>query len=257
MKLEGLDQAQLAVYALDIKSTYDAEKSRAEELASALDELRRTYYATVKGLSVAVEAKDDYTAGHLARVRQYGLAMMTRLAPDLLVDHRYEYGFLLHDIGKIGVPDAILRKNGPLNDDEWTLMRLHPEVGVRILTGIPFLKDASEIVHAHHERWNGGGYPRGVKGEEIPLGARVFAVADSFDAMTSNRPYRSAMSIEAAIRELEAGSGSQFWPPAVETFLSVPVEEIQEIINLEQGQRNIYLEPFMSTAEEMLWQSSS
>ena len=256
MKQGGLDHGQLAAYALDIKSTYDAEKSRAEELASALAELRSTYYTTVKGLSVAVEAKDEYTAGHLARVRHYGLAIMTRLAPDLLVDHRYEYGFLLHDIGKIGVPDAILRKNAPLNGDEWTLMRLHPEIGIKILKGIPFLKDASEIVYYHHERWDGRGYPQGLKGDEIPLGARVFAVADSFDAMTSNRPYRSAMPIEDALAELEASSGTQLWPTAVETFLSIPVEEIQEIVSMKHGQRDLYLEPSKTTEGEMSWLSS-
>jgi HD-GYP domain-containing protein (c-di-GMP phosphodiesterase class II) len=256
MKNGGLDQDQLVAYALDIKSTYDAEKNRAEELASALAELRRTYYATVRGLSVAVEAKDEYTAGHLARVRHYGLAMMTRLAPDLLVDHRYEYGFLLHDIGKIGVPDAILRKNGPLNGDEWTFMRLHPEIGIRILKGIPFLRDASEIVYSHHERWDGRGYPHGLKGDEIPLGAKVFSVADSFDAMTSDRPYRSAMPIEDALEELEASSGSQLWPTAVETFLSLPVEEIEEVVNLDHGQRDLYLEPSRAAEGEMLWLSS-
>jgi HD-GYP domain-containing protein (c-di-GMP phosphodiesterase class II) len=240
MRLEGgLDEGQLEAYALDVKTTYAAEKSRSEELASALGELRRTYYATVQGLSIAVEAKDEYTAGHLARVRHYGLAIMERLAPDLLVDHRYGYGFLLHDIGKLGVSDAILRKNGPLTDDEWTLMRLHPDIGVRILAGIPFLKDALEIVRSHHERWDGKGYPRGLKGEDIPLGARVFAVADSFDAMTSDRPYRSAMSIEAALEELEAGSGGQFWPPAVEAFVSIPSEEVEEIVGLKNGSRSI------------------
>jgi HD-GYP domain-containing protein (c-di-GMP phosphodiesterase class II) len=236
MRVGGsLDEGQLEAYALDLKTSYAAEKSRSEELASAFEELRRTYYATVQGLSIAVEAKDEYTAGHLARVRHYGLAIMTRLAPDLLVDHRYEYGFLLHDIGKLGVPDAILRKNGPLTDDEWTLMRLHPDIGVRILQGIPFLKDALEIVRSHHERWDGKGYPRGLRGEDIALGARVFAVADSFDAMTSDRPYRPAMSIETALEELEAGSGGQFWPPAVEAFCSIPRDEVEEIVGLSNG----------------------
>ncbi len=235
MALNGYDEKQLEAFVIDLKSTYAAEKARSEELAAALDELQRTYFATVQGLSVAVEAKDEYTAGHLVRVTRYGLAMMRIIAPELAEDPQYEYGFLLHDIGKLGVPDAILRKNGPLTEDEWTLMRLHPQIGVRILSGIPFLQDASEIVASHHERWDGKGYPKYLRGEQIPLGARIFSVADSFDAMTSNRPYRDAMPIDDALAELSNSSGSQFWPIAVQAFRLIPREELEETVALDKG----------------------
>lgn len=220
---------QLERFAFDIKATFNAEKLRATELADALGELQHTYRATVQSLAVAVEAKDSYTGGHIFRVTQYGLAMMSLIAPDQAQDTQFEYGFLLHDIGKLAVPDAILGKEGGLDDDEWVLMRSHAETGRRILEGIPFLSSATEIVHAHHERWDGKGYPRGLKGEQIPLGARVFPVADSFDAMTSTRPYRKAMPTEVALDELIKGSGTQFWPEAVQAFMSLPLTDIEAI----------------------------
>lgn len=218
---------QLEAYARDLRETYAAEKARAEQLAEALAELQRTYLATVRGFAVSVEAKDEYTGGHIVRVTRYGLMMMRRLSPQHALDLQYEYGFLLHDIGKLAVPDAVLTKNGPLTDEEWELMRRHPETGRRILAGIPFLAEAKEIVYAHHERWDGKGYPRGLAGDEIPLGARVFPVADSFDAMTSDRPYRAAMPPAEAMAELLRGSGTQFWPAAVEAFHSFPPDEIE------------------------------
>ena len=230
---QGVDRRQLEMFVSDLKRTYAEEKARAEELAIALRELQHTYYATVNSLSVAVEAKDEYTAGHLLRVTRYGLAMMRVIAPEVVaIDRQYEYGFMLHDIGKLGVPDSILRKQGPLTDDEWTIMRLHPEIGRRILAGIPFLTAASEIVFTHHERWDGKGYPRGLRGDEVPLGARVFAIADSFDAMTSDRPYRAAMPIDDAIEELHRNSGSQFWPGAIDAFVQMPREVMEETVGL-------------------------
>lgn len=222
-------QQQLEAYARDVRESYAAEKERSEQLAAAYEELKRTYLATVHGLAVAVEAKDESTAGHIVRVTKYGLMLLRMLAPDLPEDPQFEYGFLLHDIGKLGVPDAILRKRGPLTEEEWQLMRLHSETGRRIIGEIPFLAGATEIVYAHHERWDGKGYPRGLKGEEIPLGARVFPVADSFDAMTSDRPYRRAMSMDAAIDELRRGRGTQFWTEAVDAFLSIPLDQIEVV----------------------------
>ncbi len=155
--------------------------------------------------------------------------MMEVIAPGAVVDHQYEYGFLLHDIGKLSVPDAVLGKKGSLTDEEWALMRLHPETGRRILDGIPFLAGAKQIVFAHHERWDGQGYPRGLRGEEIPLGARVFPIADSFDAMTSDRPYRKAMDTESARHEITEGNGTQFWPQAVDAFLGLSIERLEEV----------------------------
>jgi HD-GYP domain-containing protein (c-di-GMP phosphodiesterase class II) len=223
----GHAQSQLEAYAVDVREVFAAEKKRSVELLRALDELRRTYLATVRGLAVAVEAKDEYTAGHLVRVTRYGLIMLEMLAPEFRDDPAFEYGFLLHDIGKLGIPDAVLTKNGPLTEAEWRLMRRHPAIGVRILEDIPFLSGARETVEFHHERWDGLGYPSGLRGEEIPLGARLFAVADAFDAMTTHRPYRNAMSIDAAIAELHINSGTQFWPDAVEALLSVPKDMLE------------------------------
>ena len=222
-------QLQLEAFALDIRRTFAAEKRRSEELAAALGELQQTYLATVHALAVAVEAKDELTAGHIVRVTRYALAVLRLLLPEEASDPEYEYGFLLHDIGKLSVPDAILGKQGPLTDDEWAVMKLHPESGRRILEGIPFLQRAQQIVYAHHERWDGKGYPLGLSGEDIPVAARLFPVADSYDAMTSDRPYRRAMPVDAAHDELQRGSGGQFWPEAVEAFHTVPMDELEAI----------------------------
>jgi HD-GYP domain-containing protein (c-di-GMP phosphodiesterase class II) len=218
---------QLDAYAVDLRSTYLAERDRSQELADALEVLTKTYESTVRGLAIAVEAKDEYTGGHLYRVSRYGMAITAIVAPEHTDDPQFEYGFLLHDVGKLVVPDAILMKTGPLDDFEWSLMRGHPEAGKTILDEIPFLTDANEIVHSHHERWDGKGYPRGLTGEEIPLGARIFPLADVFDAMTTTRPYRKALSVAEARNELQAGSGTQFWPDAVEAFSMIPVEELE------------------------------
>jgi HD-GYP domain-containing protein (c-di-GMP phosphodiesterase class II) len=231
-KMEAADlvQRQLEAYASDFRETFAAEKRRSQELADALDELERTYFATVRGLAVAVEAKDEYTAGHLIRVTRLGLALLRIIDLEESQDPQYEFAFLLHDIGKLGVPDAVLRKRGPLTDAEWEIMRRHAELGKRILDDIPFLSEAKEIVFSHHERWDGKGYPRGLSGEAIPSGARVFSVADSFDAMTSNRPYRRAMPLDDALSEIERGAGSQFWPLGVEALFEVPPAELESIV---------------------------
>ena len=223
----GHAQSQLEAYAVDVREVFAAEKKRSAELVRALDELRRTYLSTVRGLAVAVEAKDEYTAGHLVRVTRYGLIMLEMLAPEFRDDPAFEYGFLLHDIGKLGIPDAVLTKTTPLTEREWQLMRRHPAIGVRILENIPFLSGARKIVEFHHERWDGLGYPSGLPAESIPLGARLFAVADAFDAMTTDRPYRKAMTIDAAVAELHKNSGTQFWPDAVEALLSVPKDMLE------------------------------
>jgi HD-GYP domain-containing protein (c-di-GMP phosphodiesterase class II) len=227
-RMQNLEN-QLENYALDLRTTYTAERTRAEELSQALDELESTYLATVKGFAVAVEAKDAYTAGHIARVTEFGLLLLELIDAEEVTDPQYEYAFLLHDIGKLSVPDSVLGKNGPLTDEEWKVMRRHPEVGKRILQGIPFLSGALEIVFAHHERWDGNGYPRGLAEKEIPLGARVFNVVDTFDAMTSDRPYRKGVPIETALGEIEKESHTQFWPAAVEAFLTIPADALEEV----------------------------
>ncbi|MBI5830149.1 MAG: PAS domain S-box protein [Chloroflexi bacterium] len=196
----------------------ESEQQQARQLATSYDH-------TLDALAAALDARDKETEGHSRRVVAYTLALARRMnisEEDLATIRR---GALLHDIGKIGVPDAILLKPGPLTDAERAIMRCHPEWGERILQGIPFLDGAREIVCAHQERWDGAGYPRGLAGEAIPPGARIFPVADTFDAITSDRPYRAGRPYAVARAEIEAGWGTQFDPRAVEAFLQVPEEE--------------------------------
>jgi ribonuclease P protein subunit RPR2 len=209
---------QLKIFAREIGVLYSAEKIRTRELERALETAREMYVATMRSLAHVVEAKDPTTRGHLDRTAHYGIALARLVDPELAERREVSYGFFLHDIGKVGIPESILRKAGPLTELEWIVMRSHPDQGARIMEPIPFMGEAVEIVRSHHERWDGRGYPRGLRGEDIPLAARIFAIADSFDAMTSDRPYRSAMSTEAAVAEITAGSGTQFDPRCVEAF---------------------------------------
>ncbi len=178
------------------------------------------YKSTIKALAAALDAKDPYTHGHSQRVTEYALLGATSLlipANDL---EDLEYAGILHDIGKIAVADSILNKSGSLTTKEWAIMREHPLTGANILREIPFLEKASELVHHHHERYDGTGYPDGLKGEEISIGARLLAVADAFDTMTTDRSYRAAMTINSSINELYLCSGTQFCPVVVESFVS-------------------------------------
>jgi cyclic di-GMP phosphodiesterase len=221
---------QLDAFAIDFRSTYAAERARTAQLSTALGELDRTYRATVSGLALAVEAKDECTGGHLYRVSRYGMLVTALVAPEHAHDPQFEYGFLLHDIGKLMVPDEVLNKPGALSEDEWVVMKAHPGNGRSILEGISFLEGAREIVYSHHERWDGQGYPRGLREAEIPLGARIFPLCDAFDAMTSDRPYRKALPLGTALDEVCRGAGTQFWPPAVEAFMSLPREALLAIM---------------------------
>jgi hypothetical protein len=219
-KLEQADAAhsQLLRYADDLRTTFSAERRRAEQLREALDAVELAYTATVRALASAVEAKDAYTGGHLARVTTYGVEACRALGGDLAATPGLEEAFLLHDLGKIGVPDAVLNKAGPLTDEEWALMREHPAIGLRILEGVPHMDVVRAVVYSHHERWDGAGYPEGIKGEQIPLAARVFAAVDAFDAITTDRPYRAAVTLEEALHRLREASGTQFAPDAVEAI---------------------------------------
>jgi HD domain len=219
-KLEQADAAhsQLLRYADDLRTTFTAERRRAEELRQALDAIELAYIATVRALATAVEAKDAYTGGHLARVTAYGTATCRALGGDLAGTPGLEYAFLLHDLGKIGVPDAVLNKAGPLTGEEWALMREHPAIGLRILEGVPHMDVVREVVHSHHERWDGAGYPEGLKGGQIPLAARVFAAVDAFDAITTDRPYRAAVGLDEALHRLREAAGTQFAPDAVDAI---------------------------------------
>jgi putative nucleotidyltransferase with HDIG domain len=203
--------------------------SQSQALGAALAETERTYDTTLQALSNALDVRDSETEGHSRRVVEYMELIIAQLpvAPGHLATLRR--GALLHDIGKIGVPDNVLRKPAALSEAEWVVMKRHPEHGARIISQIPFLEDVSRIVRHHHERWDGKGYPDGIAGEAIPLGARIFAVADSFDAMTSDRPYRRAMSVKDARVEVARCRGTQFDPDVVDAFVRVPIERLDAI----------------------------
>ena len=201
-------------------------------LNSTLEKLYLNYRATLRALAAALEARDVETKGHSERVVGYCLRLGKQMGlndPHLIT---LENGALLHDIGKIGVPDGILLKRGALTDEEWNHMRRHVEYGAQIIRGIDFLEGASEIVAQHHERFNGSGYPNHMEGDQICLGARIFAVADAVDAMTSDRPYRVARSFDDAAEELIRCSGAHFDPFVVEAFTAVPIDSWREIRQL-------------------------
>ncbi|HET6449578.1 MAG TPA: HD-GYP domain-containing protein [Conexibacter sp.] len=192
-------------------------------------QLRASYEATVRALADAVEARDAYTARHAERVSAYGLEIARVCGMDAADDPDLEFGFLLHDIGKIAISDAILYKPGRLTDDERDDMRRHPVIGEEIVRGIDFLAGARQVVRSHHERWDGAGYPDRLAGEQIPLAARVFAVADTFDALTSDRPYRAAASFREARCVIAAAAGTQFDPTVADAFDDITDARFDEI----------------------------
>jgi len=200
-------ERQLERYASDLRETFKAERARAEEL-------RGSYVDTVRALTNAVEARDAYTGAHAARVAAYGLELARRVDPKLAANPQVEFGFLLHDVGKVAIPDGILHKADRLGEEERVLMRRHPQIG-------------SEIVRHHHERWDGIGYPDGLSGEDIPLADRVFAVVDTLDAITTDRPYRPGSSLAEAREEIRGMAGSQF-DPAVVAALDEIADDVLE-----------------------------
>jgi response regulator RpfG family c-di-GMP phosphodiesterase len=201
-------------------------REKTAELSAALREIETAYANTLNALVAALDAREHETSDHSQRVVRYTLAVARRLGvpdgelPDI------SRGALMHDIGKIGVPDAILLKPGKLTQEEWVEMRKHPQTGFNILQPIPFLTGPAQIVLAHQERIDGGGYPRGLVGDAIPIGARIFSIADTFDAITSNRPYRKGQSLEAARAEIQRCAGTQFDKACAEAFLSFSFEEL-------------------------------
>jgi len=211
-------EKQLHVFAKDAVQAYRRERAKSTELSEALANLKTSFLETIRSLAFVVEAKDAYTGQHLERCRVYGVALLRELG----IEDDYpdaEYGFLLHDAGKVGVPERILGKPGPLTAAEWRVMRTHPLIGYQMLASIPFMENAAEIVRSHHEMFDGSGYPEGLRGDEITPPARVFAVVDAFDAMTTDRPYRAALTIEQAAAELDRMAGTQFDPEVVAAFI--------------------------------------
>ena len=192
---------------------------RSEQLRMA--QLRHAYEASLTALANAIEIRDRYTRGHVERVTAYSMAMATKLNwLEKNLDH-LRFGAILHDIGKIHIPEQILFKVTPVSDDEWKEIKRHPVTGAEMIKGIPYLKAAEPIIRYHHERWSGQGYPEGLVGEAIPLGARIVAVADSFDAMTTNRPYSPARTLENALQEIADCSGTLYDPTMVNVFQSL------------------------------------
>jgi response regulator RpfG family c-di-GMP phosphodiesterase len=207
------DEQELLLYARDLRHLLEIERSQRRALEAS-------YLETVAALAVALDTKDSGTRQHSQRVQRYADALLETVSPGLTgEDPSHEYGFLLHDIGKIGIPDAILQKPGPLTRAERRRMETHTVLGEQMLQGVAVLQGAGlAVVRSHHERWDGKGYPDGLSGTDVPLGARVFAVADALDAMTSHRPYRRALSWGEARAEIVAQSGTQFDPDVVEAF---------------------------------------
>jgi putative nucleotidyltransferase with HDIG domain len=207
----------------------DIVSSRTDRLRETMLDLERSYDATLEAMGDALDLRDEETEGHSRRVTAYTIALAREVglkAEELKVIAR---GAFLHDLGKIATPDAILLKPGKLDPEEMRIMREHCRQGYQIVSKIPFLADASEIVYSHQERFDGTGYPRCLRGEQIPLGARIFAIADTLDAMTSDRPYRKGTTFEIAHDEIRCCSGTQFDPEVVEVFLRIPVESWDEL----------------------------
>ena len=221
------NERQLERYAADLRETFKEERARAQEL-------RRSYMLTVRALASAVEARDAYTGRHAERVAAYGLRLAAACGMELGDHPEIEFGFLLHDAGKVAVPDAILFKPGPLTSAERLIMQQHPVTGWEIVRDIEFLGTARDVIRHHHERWDGTGYPDGLSGAGIPLSARIFAVADTLDALTTNRPYRHASTIAQARVIIMQGSGTHFDPDVVAVFETLP-DAVLERIRLEIG----------------------
>lgn len=207
-----LARRQLLLFAHDLQVVMRRERHRREEAEGAYRELSAGYLGMVRTLAAVCEAKDSYTRSHLDRTYQYAMMLTRRVAPEYAERAEVGFGFLLHDIGKVGIPEAILNKPGPLTEEEWAVMRTHPVIGERLVTPLRLMGDAVGIIRSHHERWDGKGYPEGRAGEDIYLPARIFMLADAFDAMTTDRPYRKAPPVEVALEQIERHAGTQFDP---------------------------------------------
>jgi HD-GYP domain-containing protein (c-di-GMP phosphodiesterase class II) len=216
------------MYARDLGRIANVERAQRHLLQEA-------YRQTATALADAVEARDRGTRLHAHRVQEYALALAAAVDPSLLQDPSLEYGFLLHDVGKIGIPDHILFKPGPLTEEERREVQSHTSIGAQILGDVALLRGAGlDVVRSHHERWDGAGYPNALSEADIPLSARVFSVCDTLDAMTSHRPYRDALDWSDAVEEILVQSGRQFDPSVVEAFATLEpnLRQIYEDLSL-------------------------
>ncbi|EKE04767.1 MAG: sigma 54 response regulatory protein [uncultured bacterium] len=228
--IDGVNKCQLFQY---ISKPFDTEEIQmivknginAYELTlsknALLQDLKELFFTTIKSISSALDAKDTYTHGHSYRVTLFSMILAKEMGLDEVLMEEIEMAGLLHDIGKIGVPESILSKPGKLTDEEYNIIKLHPERGKKILNGISKLNNVSFWLSCHHERWDGRGYPKNIKEKEIPLPARIIAIADTYDAMTSNRSYRQGLPHEVASEEIIRCAGSQFDPDVVKIFTQV------------------------------------
>jgi putative nucleotidyltransferase with HDIG domain len=222
----GRLRKQNTVYRHNLESIVSTRTGR---LRSTMQDLERSYDITLEAMGDALDLRDEETEGHSKRVTAYTIALAQAMELESEELRTIARGAFLHDIGKIATPDSILLKPGRLSEAEMTIMKQHCERGYEMVRKIPFLRDAAEIVYAHQERFDGTGYPRGLRGEEIPLGARIFAIADSLDAMTSDRPYRKGTTFSAATQEITQCAGTQFDPRIVDIFLDMPAETWSEL----------------------------
>lgn len=209
---------QLEEYRLHLE---EKVRERTNELHAALTYLKEAYRGTLAALGGAIDMRDEPTSDHCQRAAAVSLALASEAGLEEPKLTGIEHGALVHDVGKIGVPDAILHKKGGLTEEEWNIMRRHPEYGRQIVSQVRFLHDAIPVVYCHHERYDGRGYTQGLAGEEIPIEARVFSIVDAYDAMTENRPYHKAITREQALEELRRCAGTQFDPGLVDLFISL------------------------------------
>jgi putative nucleotidyltransferase with HDIG domain len=206
---------------LKVVASFAGQLAVAIENARLYVDLENTFLGTIGALAAAVDAKDPYTYGHSSEVTEHTIAIARKMGLSEDETEKLRIGALLHDIGKIGIDGAILNKSGRLTEEEFEIIKRHPDIAANILGSLEFLAEVVPLVRHHHEHYGGGGYPMGLSGQEIPLGARIIAVADAFNAMTSDRPYRASLAREVAIQELIKHSGTQFDPEVVRAFLRV------------------------------------
>jgi len=226
----AIEKRRLRIENREYQRTLEEQvESRTRQLKEALEILRQTYHSTLVALGRALDSRDADSKRHSLRVTMYATCLAQRLGLDRASVQAIQQGTLLHDIGKIGVPDELLRKADRLNESEWQLMRKHPGIGYRILSGIKFLQGAALLVLHHHEQYDGSGYPSGLRGDEIDLGARIFAVADMLDCMTANMPLEAAADFESARQEIIRAAGTRLDPAIVETFAAIPLQEWEKI----------------------------